>query len=238
MNGLILFLGESFRLGGQCNRNRGSPQSYDQQMKACKSHIDFIENTITKFNMNSISVFISSYTTQYDSDLLSIYKKYCIGNDLYPHVIGINNLFHNTINKIPNIENYDFILFIRIDLYLKEHFINVFNPTINMILFPTICWKHDSRCGNHPRVNDVIIFIPKKYYNYLDKIFVHTQHNSWYDLMNTTDLTYNDMDTMIHTYHDSDSYKDFNPLYYIVNRPECMVFHSEGYIFDKHNFKS
>ena len=41
---------------------------------------------------------------------------------------------------------------------------------------------------------------------------------------------------MIHTYHDSDSYKDYNPLYYIVNRPESKETHSNGYIFDKMRF--
>lgn len=44
------------------------------------------------------------------------------------------------------------------------------------------------------------------------------------------------MDTMIHMYHDSDSYKDINPLYYIVNRAETRYFHSKGFIFDKNNF--
>ena len=38
-------------------------------------------------------------------------------------------------------------------------------------------------------------------------------------------LTYEDMDTIINTFHDSDSNKDFNPLYKIVNRPESNVFH-------------
>jgi hypothetical protein len=38
---------------------------------------------------------------------------------------------------------------------------------------------------------------------------------------------------MINTYHDSDSEKDFNPLYYIVNRAQSTVWHSEGLLFDK-----
>lgn len=235
MNGLILFLGESFRWGQQCNRNRGSLLSYDEQMKACKSHIDFIENIKTKFSINSISVFLSSYTTQFDKELLKNYEKYLIGYKLYPDVIGIDNLFHNSINEInENIEKYDFILFIRIDLFLKDKFKELFNPNIDMILFPTICWKHDSKSGNDPKVNDLMLFVPKKYYKYITNITIH--HHSWYYLMQTTDLTYNDIDTIIHTYHDSDSFKDYNPLYYIVNRPETNIFHSEGYIFDKYSF--
>ena len=53
--------------------------------------------------------------------------------------------------------------------------------------------------------------------------------------MKNTDLTYEDLGTIINTYHDSDSSKDYNPLYYIVNRPENIIWHSEGDIFNKHN---
>jgi hypothetical protein len=234
MNGLIIFLGESFRVGQQNTRNRGSKESYSEQIKASNSHITFIEHIIQKFQLNSISLFLSSYNTQYDNDLLTIYNKYLLGYKLYDNVIGLNNLFHNSINSIENIEKYDFILYIRIDLYLKQDFLNCFNPTINMILFPTICWKHASRTGNHPRVNDMILFIPKKYYKYIEKISM--SHDIWYELIHTTNLTYDDLDVMINTYHDSDSFKDYNPLYYIVNRCENKNWHSEGYIFNKHNF--
>jgi len=87
---------------------------------------------------------------------------------------------------------------------------------------------------NHPRVNDMILFIPNKYYKYINKIII--SHDTWYDLINNTDLTYNDLDTMINTYHDSDSFKDYNPLYYIVNRSESKIWHSKGHIFNKYNF--
>ena len=234
MNGIIILLGESFRLGGQQNRNRGTVESYHAQMQACKSHIIFIERLIAKYNMESVSVYISSYTTQFDNDLLSNYNKYLIGNTLHSNVIGLNSLFHDSINKIKDIDKYDFILYVRIDLFLKEHFMETFNPTINMILFPTICWRALYKCGSNPRINDTLLFVPKKYYTYINKIVIC--HEAWHLLMNQTELTYNDLDTMIHTYHDSDSFKDYNPLYYIVNRPETKVFHSEGHVFDKHNF--
>ena len=236
MNGLILFLGESFRLGNQANRNRGSPESYEEQIKACNSHVQFIENIINKFEMNSISVYISSYITQYDDILLSIYETYLIGNCLHPDVIGLNNLFHDTINKIENIDNYDFVLFIRIDLLLKDHFMNIFDPTIDKILFPTICWKLCCNWCGHPRVNDTMLFIPKKYYNYIKDVIIG--HELWQLLIDTMNLTYDDLDTMINTFHDSDTFKDYNPLYKIVNREETTILHSEGYIFDKFNKSS
>ena len=79
-----------------------------------------------------------------------------------------------------------------------------------------------------------MLFIPNKYYIYIKKIII--SHNTWCDLINTTDLNYNDLDTMINTYHDSDSFKDYNPLYYIINRTECKIWHSNGHIFNKHTF--
>ena len=44
MKALLILFGESFRLGGQGNRNTGSKSSYEEQIKASKSHIHFISN--------------------------------------------------------------------------------------------------------------------------------------------------------------------------------------------------
>jgi hypothetical protein len=235
MNGLIIFMGASFRLGTQGTTNIGDPMSYDEQIKACNSHIEFIEKIINNCSLNSVSVFISTYNTQFNNNLLSIYNKYLLGYNFYNHFVGLNNLFHKSMNYIEDINKYSFILYIRIDLFLKEYFINSFNPTRNVILYPTICWINDCKVGKDPRVNDMLLFIPKKYFNYIKNIIIG--HDLWHILIRDTQLTYDDMDTIINTYHDSDSYKDFNPLYYIVNRNKTNIFHSEGHIFDKYNFK-
>ena len=76
-----------------------------------------------------------------------------------------------------------------------------------------------------------MLFIPKKYYKYIKNIKVY--HDTWHELIKNTDLIYDDLDVMINTYHDSDSFKDLNPLYYIVNRPESTKWHCEFDIFDK-----
>ena len=227
-HGLILLLGESFRLGGQGSRNIGSTQSYTPQIHASKTHIQFIQYLQES---STIHVYISTYSTIYTNELLEIYKKYMIGNCIYDTRIGLNNLFHNAIAKIENKHIYDFICFIRIDAFLKEAFFNIFNPKWNMIMFPSVCFIPHHRAGNHPRVNDMIIFIPKKYYNYIHMISIG--HEMWQILVDNAKLTYDDLDVMLNTFHDSDSAKDFNPLYYLVNRPECTVFHSAGYLFDK-----
>ena len=93
-----------------------------------------------------------------------------------------------------------------------------------------------TRCG-HPRINDMMMFFPKKYFEYMKYIlYIHTAHDQWEIFMHYTDLEYKDLDTMLSTYHDSDSFKDFNPLYRVVNRKECeTTFDDKTSFFDKYS---
>jgi hypothetical protein len=234
MNGCIILFGESFRLGGQGTRDTGDDKSYDGQINAANSHISFIKELSNK-NL-SIDVHISSYKTRFSDDLIEIYNNNLISYDFYEELIGQGNLISNSIEKIT-IENYDFILIMRIDLFLKNEFLELFDENWDKIMWPSVCFKPFHTCGRHPRVNDMMMFIPKKYYTYLQYInYSPTGHNQWHDFIENTDLTYDCLDTMLNTYHDSDSAKDFNPLYFIVNRPESTIHHDKGDIFDKGNF--
>ena len=236
MNSLLILFGESFRLGGQCNRNRGSEKSYKEQINASLSHIKFIES-LKKNNIN-MTVSINSYTTKFNNSLNEIYKSVLVDSEYYENLIGMNKLIHNCIDRITNINNYDFILCMRIDLFLKDLFLKdkffeSFNPYSNKILFPSVCFKPFHKCGIHPRVNDMMMFIPKKYFDFIKKF--ELSHNSWHDLIVSHKLSYEDLDMMLNTYHDSDSAKDFNPIYYIVNRNVNNT-HKTKEIFDKYNF--
>jgi hypothetical protein len=233
MKGCIILFGESFRLGGQGNRNTGSNESYHPQIEAANSHVNFIKDLNGKGI--SVDVYISSYKTKFTDDLVSVYKYFLIGSDFYDHLMGHENLINNAINKVSNIKTYDFLLIMRIDLYLKNKFTEIFNGNWDKILWPSICFKPHHKCGIHPRVNDMMIFIPKKYYSHLEN-FHRLTHEQWAHLVEHTSLEYDCLDTMIKTFHDSDSAKDFNPLYYIVNRHENNVQHTIGDLFDKWNF--
>lgn len=233
---LFIFIGESFRSGSQGSRVRGKPESIIEQVNASFSHIRFIEHIKQKFNINSAKVYLNTYKTEYFNEILKIYEPYLLDYTLHDNVIGLNNLFHESINKIneiENIEKYDFIFYIRIDLLLKYYFYDLFIPNPEKILFPSICWfKGKFTSNKHPRNNDMMIYIPKKMYQNIKNIYV--DHLAWEILVNNG-LTYNDLDTIINTYHDSDSEKDFNPMYKIVNRKESTIFNSEGYIFNKYD---
>jgi hypothetical protein len=232
MKACIILFGESFRLGGELTRNRGSDESYTEQINAATSHVSFIKDLISK-NVN-IDLYISSYETKFTNDLIRLYTDFLIGYDIYPNLIGQHNLIHNSIKKI-SLDKYDFLLIMRIDIFLKRKFTEIFDTRWNTIMWPSITFKPYHKRGIHPRVNDIMLYIPKKYYKYL-KYFhwdINCGHDQWYYFIKNTDLNYCDLDTMINTFHDSDSAKDFNPLYYIVNRPQTNIHHTKGEIFDK-----
>ena len=231
MKGLLLLFGESFRWGGQCSRNRGQDISYPAQIEASKSHKRWIDHIKQTYHTD-ITVSINSYTTRFDDAITSTYQSN-LKNSVFRHtMIGQNGLIQGCIQHLKeDLKEYDFILYMRIDIYLKDVFFDIFDPRWDKIMFPSICFKPRHKCGPHPRVNDTMMFIPKKYFSYLD---IKLGHDSWADLINRS-LTYEDLDMMLTTFHDSDSQKDFNPIYFIVNRPEASIQRTKD-IFDKYNF--
>ena len=231
-NALLILYGESFRLGGQSTRNRGSVESYEAQMKAAQTHINFIKHLQTK-QINMV-VSINSYTTQYEDNLMGIYNDVLYDGIFYHDLIGQSKLIHNCVDRI-NEDYFDFILCMRIDLFLKDRFLEIFNPDSDKILFPSICFEPHDKCGIHPRVNDMMMFVPKKYISFLKEKKFNLFHDTWKNLIEDFNLDYSDLDMMLNTYHDSDSEKDYNPIYYIVNRPENNN-HRTKKIFDKYNF--
>jgi hypothetical protein len=229
MKGLLLLFGESFRYGGGGIRNRGTPQSYPAQMKAAESHNVFIDRC--KQKGIEISVGISSYTTPYQEDLKAAYPN-CKFSLFHPYLMGHKGLIQTGMSQIDvDIENYDFVFYMRIDLFLKDPFLDLFEPW-ETIRFISICWERCHRQGNDPRVNDMMMYIPKKYFRYLDRI--ELCHETWNQMV-SIGIRYEDIDMMCDTYHDSDSEKDYNPYYYIVNRPICDV-HYSNKIFNKYSF--
>ena len=233
MKSLLILFGESFRFGSQGNRNRGSVNSYNAQIEAAQTHMKFIQN-LKKNNCNMV-VSINSYTTQYNNILSNAYKGVLVDSRFYQGLLGQNTLIQKCIDRIPNINEFDFILYMRIDIFLKDKFMEVFNPNSDKILFPSICFEPQHKFGEHPRVNDMMMFIPKKYFNFIKNI--NLDHETWYNLITKYNFNYDDLDMMLNTYHDSDSAKDFNPIYYIVNRTQNNIHVTKNKVFDKYNFK-
>jgi hypothetical protein len=234
---LIIFIGESFRDGTQSSRQKDTEWSYEPQHNASISHRKFIEH-VKELGVE-VDVIINTYNTKYEEDLKKWYNDYLIDYISNNKLIGIEKLLNNSIEKHQkNIEIYDFIFAIRIDLFLKDYFLEKFNPYWDKIYFTNITWREIYKTyNNEPRIADTMIFIPHQYF-YLFNLNLYLNHDAWFLYKNDYNLTNNDMDFIIETFHDSDSYKDLNPLYYMVCRPENKIWHSEGYVIDKNLFST
>ena len=229
---LFIFLGEAFRLGGQHTRCIGHEASYKMQIEASESHMRFITFIEKKYGV-SCDIYINSYTTQYDNNIIDVYtsgdRNRLITATFNKTPIGLNNLWIDSLNDAI-IDNYASITYMRIDLLLYPTFDSVYNLYWEQIMFPSICFiPHHIHCDD-PRVSDVMIFVPAKYFYIIKQIKIC--HESWH-LLIRENLSYADLDTMLPTFHDSDSAKDYNPIYSIVNRPISDHWHSEGKIFNK-----
>ncbi len=130
MNALVIFLGESFRSGGQGTRQRGHKDSFDEQINASKSHINFLNHINDKYKFNKLDVHIATYTTLFQNDLLSIYEPYLNSKLLLDTPIGLSKLFIDSLKIISNLYQYAFILYIRIDLLLRPQFEKIYDEYI------------------------------------------------------------------------------------------------------------
>ena len=195
MKGLIILLGGSFRKGSQGNNSVGLSNTYDEQMKGFMSQINLCKHLYTNYNIDC-HIGITTYSTIYDADVINLFKKQDI-NILFSifnkkKTMGFRLLLQQSIKSIDKIDNYNFTLFVRIDLYLKEEFLKIFNPLHPNIQFPFICWKSGSIkiSGNrYPRVADTIIYVPSIHYKNLRNLkliknhWKNSGHNLWYLLI-------------------------------------------------------
>jgi hypothetical protein len=146
------------------------------------------------------------------------------------------------IQLINNIDSYDSILIMRADTFIKDHFSEIFNIHWNKIMFSSVCFKlnnfHKLK-NNDPRIGDTIIFIPSEYFYLLSNpAGIWNSHDTWTFLKDNYKLTNNDLDVMLDTFHDSDTLKDWNPIYYLVNRDISNIHITKDTIVDRTLFST
>lgn len=220
----ILLIGESFRSGGQGTRTRDLPVSHEGQRLACMSHVALANRLESKGTKTSF--FIESYATKFKDDLESWYGPRLVRINLRKNLVGLQVLVRDGMSGLGAEEP---ILVCRIDLMLKELFGEVLDPNWDRLMFPSSCWIPDHMCGMRPRVSDMMMFVPK---SIIPKISADPflSHKAWEKYEKNRILRRDEMGLMLDTYHDSDSAKDYNPLYRIVNRPQSSVWHSVGHV--------
>lgn len=225
---LILMVGETFRDGGQHTRLRDTEFSYHRQKQASDSHIDFFETLKKQYNLH---VHLESYETKYIDDIKSWYKnchKFTINLRKHLHPNGITMLATEYIKNI-DIDQYDWIFAYRPDLELKKYFIRNFDPTWQKLMYPNRLWLPWTHCGSLPRINDTMMYCPRNYFNILKDGGIKLYHHGLYDYIIHHGLQKHHCGFMIPTLHDSDTAKDYNPLYRMVSRNENKYWYSYGY---------
>jgi hypothetical protein len=136
---------------------------------------------------------------------------------------------------LPKLDDYEFVFYIRIDLVLKPFFFESFRTTDNKVLWPFVCWRQDYKTGlGFPRVCDLMVFVPRARYHLLKCAAIILAHESYEYLVCNRLLSEHDIGYIVNTYHDSDSQKDWNPLYWTANRPSTDVWHSPGFMHNGH----
>jgi hypothetical protein len=220
-NGILLLIGESFRMGPQSTRVRGTPDSINGQMDACHSHIQLMNH----HNHINWKVAIFSYATPYNELLCQQYTNRLFKAEFLNEPIGYKNIYQRGMDYIDSLKvNYDFVFVIRIDLLIKNAFYKIFNPSWSTIHYPFICFIECLYTPkNFYRVSDAMVFIPKG----IPLNQVTLTHESMEEMAEKGFKT----NVMINTLHDSDSLKDYNPLYVIVNRPFTDECRSVNYFY-------
>ena len=226
MKGLFILTGEAFREGLQKQRKRDTVASFEPQKMASQSHVDFCDYLKEKYGVK-MDISINTYDTKYEKDLKSWYpncnyksNKTLVGNKALIEVIL------NEINK----EDYDFIFTSRMDVFIKPYFHHVFNPKWKTIHFFCQLVSLHPHCNGFretsPLVNEIFQFYPKKYF-YVFSNFSESGF-AWHHYHKTFSIPHSKMDFMVETRHEADTYKDYNPYYRFVGRPESTVWHDRG----------
>lgn len=232
--GLLLLYGESFREGNQGVRLRDTENSFEPQKKSSLEHVHLCNVIKEKYHYD-MDILINTYDTKYENQLKSWYEPYPLKYIKNTELIGPDNLVKNALKQI-NHDEYDFIIFTRMDVCFKPLFIDTFTINHEKIMFLSIHNIHyntrEWKCGfmldvpenpvkeNTPAVNGTILIVPKKHYLIFNNMTV--EHHAWW-LYNQMGIKHEEMDFILDTYHDADPFKESNPAYYFSSRPETIT---------------
>jgi hypothetical protein len=241
--GLICYYGGAFRDGGNASSVQDTDRGYDAQYYATQTHLKLTE--VIKAKGYNVDTIINTYHSTYEKDLTKWYDVYdIIFNTLNKNIkstIGRDNLIRSSIKNIKNLtpDNYDFVLFIRIDLFLKPGFFDILDINSNKINFiannydTNTCLTHNKQ--KDPVVVDLILFVPKKFFYILDSNF-KLNHDAWTYYKQMYKVSDNDLGFMTDQIFDSNSYRDLNNFYLMVSRKENLKIHNTIVPWD-HNYE-
>lgn len=236
---LVVLSGESFKDGGTGVRSVGNNEYFiRQQFFATDSHIrlmDQIESLGYKCD-----VVINSYkSNRLEIALVHMYGDRVVGYNFHEHRLKDEyEMIEDTTQRIGGLagfSEYDSVLFIRLDLYLKKYFIDSFrldsgkvmyafldsNPSFNMICNGLKI----PRCDYFLPVTYFITLVPNKYFDLMLNNKVWYWHYSGSRLMEQIkDDPTNHIGFFVDTLHWSSSSIEWNPIFVQAARPNSKKY--------------
>lgn len=243
----ILLNGEAFREGGQASRHTGANGTERTQRIATESQI---ENLVRPMKNAGYDVFCfiatSGPTNDTQSQIMQWYQE-CMPPVESAQPVFSNEKFHGRgmEDAIERYGNYtdagfapaNYFILMRPDLILKRELFSLWNTTKEQVAFPFKEWcrfnaGRDPGCydGFPPeecwRVPDNIMAMPSRAFEIL--VMQHSiwrSHDAFRDIVNTVHRTGGIEDlAQMHFWlsegHDSDTMKDWNPIFALAGRPE------------------
>jgi len=224
MRGLIVTRGMSFRDGTRGSSSYGSENAIESQKEATLSHSKIFHTIKNKYNID-LKIHLDTASTDYDY-LLKDWLEDCNATFNFTEQRDPTQLqnFNRIIKNIGGLWSYNFIIVCRNDIYLKDEFIENINPNDNQFRYPFVLWYKDRKFKkNTPKISDTFFFFPRRYYRLFEAFTEDVGH--FHEVL----FQMRQMDSMlehlpyINTYHDADSFYDFNPLYRMVSRGENLI---------------
>jgi len=218
---LVIMVGGVFRKGGHLGVEIGQVESIPEQKLASESHMRFKDFLKSSFDLDT-EFLINTYSTELDDTLRSFYPADItrFNFNTTPN-LGYPKLLNDAVvqaSRTTPFEKYAAVVFIRIDLLLKDGFFSTFKLYDKLTVpfvetFTGYCMSF--LANNRPRINDLIFYVPRAFYN-IFKLGTVSLHHESFNVYYSEDIGFM-TDTMYTA--NSDSYP--NPLYRIVNRPEA-----------------
>jgi len=225
MRGLILLRGMSFRDGTRGTTSYGTDFAIESQKEATLSHAKLYHYLKTKYNID-LKIHLDTASTKYD-DLLKEWLSDCNASFNFTEQRDASQL--QNLNRIlksisGSLWSYNFVLICRNDIHLKDAFIEIIKPDDNEFKYPFVLWYKNRKIKfNTPKISDTVFFFPRRYFRLFDAFTV--DQGDFHDIILQMKYMESNLEhsPFINTYHDSDSYYDFNPLYRMVSRDECLT---------------
>jgi len=216
---LLVLWGESFRSGGQMTRTRGTGDYFAKQKSATLSHLELLDR-IRKEHSLECDILLNSFTLnpEDDNSLISWYSDYGSKFIHHLHEKGFakeEETRSDTYDKtLDIIDDYEYVLFVRLDLRLKKYFIDNFYLDPEQIIFAHI----DRHCQTFSVCDQIMLFPKKFFYTIKEKVIYTLGHNARNSLIKYDKDLINHIDYFVYTLHICSTDLGWNPLYTQVGR--------------------